>query len=201
MRIGVLLSLVLAAGFVGDSVRQSLTAPFILRLSESQSTLHPTAGPNNMSNCLLVMPNGHVHLELRRQEFFDGTAMLGTYESALDSKEIGILRSILDDAEVRALHRSAGPVLPMDVDDWQAFRADIMRGVKVQQVGYVSWHGHGPNNSEADKTAWKQATVTLQRLVEWSHAVKSSKSLNWRRVRNPSNVCMDRLVKDRYVAR
>jgi hypothetical protein len=189
MRIGAFLPLVLAAGLVGDPVGQPLTKPFIVRISESQMTLHPTAGPNNVSNCVLVMPDGHLHLELRRQEFFDGTAMLRTYESALDSKEIGILRSILDDAEVRALHPFADPVVPMDVDDWQVFKADIMRGAQMQQVGYLSWHGHGPNNSEADKTAWKQATVTLQRLVEWSHALKSRKPLNWRRVGNPNNFC------------
>ena len=181
--------MVLAAGLVGDSVGQPFTKPVIVRISERQSTLHPTAGPNNMSNCLLVMPDGHLHLELRRQEFFDGTAILRTYESALDRKQIGILRSIVDDAEVRALHPFAEPVVPMDVDDWQGFKADVMRGTQVQQVGYLSWHGRGPNNSEADKTAWRQATVALQRLVEWSHAVKSGESLNWRRVRNSNNVC------------
>jgi hypothetical protein len=189
MRIGACLPLVLAAGLVGGPVGQPLTKPFIVRISESQMTLHPTAGPNNMSNCLLVMPDGHLHLELRRQEFFDGTAMLRTYESALDSKEIGILRSILDDSEVRALHPFADPVVPMDVDDWEGFKADIMRGAQVQQVGYLTWHGHGPNNSEADKAAWKRATVTLQRLVEWSHAVKSGKSLNWRKVGKTNHFC------------
>jgi hypothetical protein len=186
---GAFLPLVLATGLVGDPTGQPLTKPFIVRISESQITFHPTAGPNNISNCLLVMPDGHVHLELRRQEFFDGKAILRTYESALDSKEIGVLRTILEDAEVRTLHEFVEPALPINADELQGFRADIMRGAQVQQVGYLTWHGHGPNNSDADKIAWKQATVVLQRLVEWSHAVKSGKSYNWRRVGNPKNFC------------
>jgi hypothetical protein len=188
MNFGAFLALVLAAGLVGDSVEQAGTTPFIVRISENQTALHPTAGPNNMSNCLVVMPDGRLHLELRRQEFLDGTATMTTYESALDSKEIGILRSILDDPDVRALHPFAEPVVPRTFDEWHGFGADILRGAQVQHVGYLTWPGREPNISAEDKLAWKQAAATLQRLVEWSHAVKSNKS-DWRRVANPKDVC------------
>ena len=105
MRLKVLLPLVLAAGLVGQAAEHPLPKPFIVRISEQWSTLNPTAGPNNLSNCLTVMPDGRLHLELRRQEFFDGTVTAVTaYESALDSEAIGILRGILDDARVSTLH-------------------------------------------------------------------------------------------------
>jgi hypothetical protein len=142
----------------------------------------------NWSNCLIVMPNGRLHLELHRQEFF-GSAELTAYESALDSNEIGILRSILDDAGVSTLHSFPPPETPMDVDDWQAFTAEIVRGSQVQKIGYLAWHGNGPNNPEADKEAWREADGKLRRLVAWSHEVKSRKALNWRRVRNPKTWC------------
>jgi hypothetical protein len=185
----VFLPLVLAACLVGQSTEQHLRKSFIVRISEGFSTLSPTPGPNNLSNCLVVMPDGRMHLELRRQEFLDGRAVLTTYESALHSNEMEILRGIVDDVGVKALPRFAAPVVPMDVDDWQVFQAEIARGTEAQQVGYVTWHGHGPNNSEADKAAWNQATKVLQNLVDWSHATKSSKSVNWRKGQNPNSFC------------
>ena len=189
MRINTLLPLVLAAGLVGHAAEHLLPKPFTVRISESWSTLRPTAGPNNLSNCLIVMPDGHLHLELRRQEFFDGRGLLTTYESELGGKEKGILQDILDDTGVSSLPPFAQPVAPMDVNDWQVFTAEIVRGIQVQKVGYVTWHGEGPNNPQGDKIAWKEASVILKVLVVWSHSVKSSKSLNWRRVRNPNSVC------------
>ena len=190
MRINICLPLVLAAGLVGHAAEHSLPKPFIVRISESWSTLHPTAGPNNLNNCIIVLPDGRVHLELRRQEFFDGkmATALTTYESVLDNKALGILQSILDDAGVSTLQPFVQPVVPMDVDDWQAFSAEIGRGAQVQQVGYLTWHGEGPNNPEGDKSAWKEASGALKPLVEWSRSVKSYKT-NWRRVRNPKTFC------------
>jgi len=190
MRTNILLPLVLAAAVIGQAAEHRLPKPFIVRVSESWSTLHPTAGPNNLSNCLIVLPDGRVHLELRRQEFFDGRATaLTTYEAALNNKALGILQGILDDAGVSRLHQFAQPVVPMDVDDWQGFTAEIVRGPKVQRVGYLTWHGAGPNNSEGDKTAWKEASVALKPLVEWSHAVKSYTPSTWKRVPNPQTIC------------
>jgi hypothetical protein len=188
MRINFVLPLVLAAGLVGHAAEPH-PEPFIVRISEQWSTLQPTAGPNNVGNCLIVMPGGRLHLELRRQEFFDGRVVWTTYESALDGRELGILRSILNDAAVRTLRPFAQPVVPMNSDDSQTFTAEIVRGSQVQRVGYLSWHGIAPNNPEADKIAWKKAGDALQRLVEWSHEIKSSKALNWRRVSNPNTTC------------
>jgi hypothetical protein len=189
MRITSFLPLVLSAGLIGHAA-EPLPEPFIVRISEQWSTLQPTAGPNNVGNCLIVMPDGHLHLELRRQEFFDGTVVWTTYESVLDGSEIGILRSILNDAAVRKLRPFAQPVGSLNGNDSQTFTAEIVRGSQVQQVGYLTWHGIAPNNPEADKTAWKAASGALQHLVEWSHVIKSSKALNWRRVLNPKTTCV-----------
>jgi hypothetical protein len=41
--------------------------------------LKPTAGPNNVGNCMIVYPDGRLHLELRRQEFFYGPASIVSY--------------------------------------------------------------------------------------------------------------------------
>jgi hypothetical protein len=189
MRITILLPLMLTVGLVGQSSEHPIHKPFIVRMSESWSTLRPTSGPNNFSNCLIVMPDGRMHLELRRSEFFDGRAVLTTYESALHGKELEILRSILDDAGLSTVRPFVGPVVPMNVDDWHGFTAEIEHGAQVQRVGYVTWDGRGPNNPESDKIAWKDASVTLKPLVEWAHSVKSNKSSNWRQVRNPKTTC------------
>jgi hypothetical protein len=189
MRIIAFLPLVLAAGLVGQSTEQAIRKSFMVRISERWSTLRPTAGPNNYSNCLIVMPDGRLHLELSRQEFFDGTAVLTTYEAALHGKEIEVLRSILDEARLSTLHPFVAPGVRANADDLQGFSAEIRRGAKVQRVGYVTWNGQGPTNSEADKIAWKNASITLKPLVDWAHAVKSNKSSNWRQVRNPETAC------------
>lgn len=186
MRINVVLRLALAAGLLGQAFGQPRPKPFIVRTSEGQSSAQPTAGPMNLSNCLIVMPDGRLHLELHRQEFF-GSAVVTAYESALDGKELGILQRILDDAGVSTLHPFSPPVTPMDVDDWQMFTAEIVRGSQIQQVGYLAWHGNGPTNPEADKAAWREARDKLERLVAWSHMVKSRP--NWRRVRSPKTWC------------
>src|SRR5206468_11919793 len=44
MRTNVLLPLVLAAAVIGQAAEHRLPKPFIVRISESWSTLHPTAG-------------------------------------------------------------------------------------------------------------------------------------------------------------
>jgi uncharacterized protein (TIGR02391 family) len=72
MQMKFLLPLLLAAGLAGNAEEHHCLKPFIVRISENWSTLNRTAGPNNFSNCLIVMPDGRLHLELRRQEFFDG---------------------------------------------------------------------------------------------------------------------------------
>ena len=48
---------------------------------------------------------------------------LTAFESSLDSNELRLLRSILDDGRIIALPSFPPPVKPMDVDDLQVFTA------------------------------------------------------------------------------
>jgi hypothetical protein len=73
--------------------------------------LHPTAGPNNIGNCLVVARDGRAHLELRRQEFFNGRASAVSYEGILNPKELDILQRILDRDAIRSLPRFVIPAL------------------------------------------------------------------------------------------
>jgi hypothetical protein len=170
---------------------QSPTTPsesFLLRTSEWHTTLKPTAGPNNVCNCMIVYPDGRLHLELRRQEFFDGRASFVSYERNLSTEELASLRSILDSDAVRSLQAVHPPSAPMDADGWESFTAEIRRATEKQTVGTFTWHGAGPKNSEDDARAWREAGVALQPLIDWSHLVKSDRPA-LRRVPNSNSVC------------
>src|SRR3989442_12789873 len=78
-------------GFIGPQ-----TAPtrqnkaLLVRMGETELTMHPTAGHSNVENCLVIAPDGRAHLELLRQEFFNGRATLASYEGTLNPKELDI---------------------------------------------------------------------------------------------------------------
>ena len=171
---------------------QSPTTPsesFLLRTSEWHTTLKPTAGPNNVGNCMIVYLDGRLHLELRRQEFFYGRASLVSYERNLSIEELASLRSILDADAVRSLQAVHQPRAPINGDDWQSFTVEIRRATEMQTAGTFTWHGAGPKNSEDDVRAWREAGVALQPLIDWSHFIKSDRP-ELRRVPNSnSGVC------------
>jgi hypothetical protein len=154
----------------------------LFRAVEQESTLHPTAGPNNFSNCIVVQPNGRFHLLLRRQEITDGTQTASSFEGLLDEKEMQTLRNLLDDDAVKQLPPFVAPEIPLPSDTFQAFIAEVSRVANVQQVGHFSWKGDGPRNPESVKKDWQNSEVTLQTLVEWFHAFKSFKNPIKRRV-------------------
>jgi len=162
---------------------------FLLRISEAQVSMRPTAGPNNVSNCMIVYPDGRLHLELRRQEFFDGKASVASYEGRLSNQELASLQSVLDSDSVRNLHMFPPPKVPFVVDGWGAFVAEIQRQTDVKKVGAFTWQGEGPKNSEEDKSVWKDAELALQPLIEWSHSVKGGRTQKWRNTHNSNSVC------------
>jgi hypothetical protein len=160
---------------------------FLLRTSERQTTLKPTAGPNNVGNCMLVYPDGRLHLELRRQEFFYGPGSLVSYEGNLSAQELTYLRSILDSDAVKGLPAVHQPSGPMSSDLLWGFTAEIRRPTAVQTVGTATWQGAGPRNSKDDE-AWQEAGTVLQPLIDWSHRVKSLEP-RLRTVPNSDSVC------------
>ena len=189
MKLGAL-SLLFGVITVQAAAGQSPTTPseaFLLRISELHTTLKPTAGPNNVGNCMIVYPDGRLHLELRRQEFFSGPASFVSYEGNLSIHELTSLRSILDSDAVRSLQAVHPPSAPMDADDHGWFTAEIWRPTKMQTVGTV--YGAGPKNTEDDARAWREAGVVLQPLIEWSHLVKSFDLSELRRIPNANSVC------------
>ena len=155
---------------------------FLVRMFERELTLQPTAGPNNVGNCMIVFRNGKFHLELRRQEFFDGHATLAVYESSLSEQELQSLRKILENQEVKQLPPFVQPKPPVDSHGYQIFRADILRGSNNQSAGYFNWNAQPPANAESEKEHWKQSELALKPLVEWFHGIKSFKTSDWRRI-------------------
>jgi hypothetical protein len=163
---------------------------FLFRAVEQESTLHPTAGPNNFSNCIVVRPSGHFHLLLRRQEIMDGTQTASSFEGLLDEKEMQTLRNLLDDDAVKQLPPFVAPEMPLPSDTFRVFIADVSRSANVQQIGYFSWKGDGPCNPGSVKKDWQKSEAELQTLVEWFHALKSLKDPIKRRISNSESTIL-----------
>ena len=112
---------------------------FVLRATDTWITESATAGPNNIDNCVLVLPDGHFYLSLRRQEIMDGAASLKTLEGSIEGKSFQILIDLLDGGTIRNAPAFERPHTPFGADEFQSFEARIQRGAKVQQVGYFKW--------------------------------------------------------------
>ena len=181
------LSLLLLSITVQAAVEQTTASQpksFLLRVFEWQTTMKPVAGPNNLGNCMIVYPDGHLHLELRRQEFFYGPASLMSYEGNLSTQQLAFLRSILDSDAVKNLPAVHQPSGQMRGDDFGSFSAEIQRPTGVQIVGTARRHG-----TKDDEEAWHEATVVLQPLVDWTHNVKSLNPPELHPVPNADSVC------------
>jgi hypothetical protein len=163
------------------------TRAFLLRISEAEVSMKPTAGPNTIENCLVVTPTGATHLELRRQEFFDGRGTLTTYIGRLSVEELARLRNILEADEIRSLPPFVAPTTPMSVDKWHTVSAEIGRGAE-RKIGYFEWQGASPANAAAAGKDWSRAAAAMLPLVNWFHSVKGVKG-RWTRVANPNSVC------------
>lgn len=145
MKLGAL-SLLLGAMTAQGATGQTPTTPsepFLLLTSELHTTYKPTAGPNTVGNCMIVYPDGRLHLELRRQEFFYGPASIVSYEGNLPPEELTSLRSILDSDAVRSLQAVQPPRLPLQGDDFGWFTAKNLARDKSAEGGhrYLEWLG------------------------------------------------------------
>lgn len=169
------------------STRQ--TRAWLVRLGERDVSLHSTAGPNNVGNCLVVTPDGRALLELQRQEFFDMHPTQAIYEGTLSAKGLDILRTILQDDAIRALPQFVAPTTPMGADSFHVVTAQINRPPDIQEIGYFEWQGAAPANAESVGENWSRAATAMKPLVEWFHAIKSTFPF-WRLVSKPTkNVC------------
>lgn len=189
MRYIVLLLLIATtAAAAQDSAPASIV--YMLRVWDSQVSLRPTAGPNNVTNCILVLPDGRMQLQLLRQEF-SGEATLTTYQATMSDAEMRILRTLLDAPSLKGLSNFVQPDLPIKAFAG-GFIASIRRGSAVQAVGYVIAKDEAQTDSKAATTAWKQAQIVLQPIVEWSRAAKTYKhEIHWQLVSRPIANCFE----------
>jgi hypothetical protein len=159
---------------------------FVVRMDETELTFQPTAGPNNVGNCLVVAPDGRAHLELRRQEFLIRGATLATYEGTLNSQELDILQTILDGDAIRALPQFVIPAPPLV--SFHVTKAKILRPSGIQEIGYFEWQGEAPANAASAGENWSRSALAMKPLLDWFHSLKST--YPWKRVPNPrSGVC------------
>jgi hypothetical protein len=134
---------------------------FVLRATDTWITESATAGPNNIDNCVLVLPDGHFYLSLRRQEIMDGTATLKTLEGSIDGNSLQILIGLLNRDAIRNAPPFERPNAPFGADEFQSFEAQIQRGATLQQVGYFKWKGRGPDNPDLTKKQWQESELAL----------------------------------------
>lgn len=160
----------------------------LLLVSDVQTYMKPTAGPNNVNNCLIVYSDGQMHLELRRQEFFFGNTNDVSYEGRLPDGDLMFLRSILDSTDVKSLPTPPSPKLPLRSDHFGWFTAEISRGSGMQEVGYFAWDGE-PKPSDNDGKVWEKERQALEPLAQWARSTKSSVHAGWKEVRNVHSVC------------
>jgi hypothetical protein len=161
---------------------------FLLRVADVEIYLQPTAGPNTVNNCLIVYPDGQLHMELRRQEFFFGSANYTSFEGQLSKPELTILRSILDSRDLRKLPPPPSPNRALSSSHIQWFTAEIHTEESVRVVGTSTWEGE-PKRSEAEQAISEQERAVLEPLVHWSRSIKGMNRAGWRLVENSDSVC------------
>jgi hypothetical protein len=188
-----LTAFLLLSGFVwAQNISTHQHRALLVRMDETELTMLPTAGPNNVGNCLVVAPDGHAHLELRRQEFFNGHATVATYEGMLKPNELDIVRTVLEGDAIRSLPQFVMPTTPMSVDSYHVITAKISRPSGIQEIGYFEWQGEAPANAPSARESWSHSAAAMKPLVEWFHSLKST--YPWKRVSNPkSGVCGESL--------
>jgi hypothetical protein len=145
----------------------------LLRALDGMTSLVPTAGPRNITNCVVVMPDGRFYLLLKRQETGD-SATVKSFEGSLDQRQLLILHNLLDESTIKSAPNYDIPRMP-SFDEWQGFEAQIDRGSTVQHVGYLKWKVEGANNEESANKDSQESEVALQPLVEWFRALKTYK--------------------------
>jgi len=160
---------------LGSSATPDKQPHFLLRAIDQLISTVPTAGPNNFSNCVLVMPDGQFYVSLRRQEIMDGTATVKAFEGSLNANSMQRLHDLLNRETIRNAPKFDLPKTPLGVDEFQVFEAEINRGALLQRLGYFKWKGRGPDNSDLTKRQWQESELALQPLVEWFRALKTDK--------------------------
>jgi hypothetical protein len=170
-----------AAGLCDVSGQQPKlsTAPILVQISEVEMNLSPNGGVT--SGCVLVQPDGHLHLEHGEQHLPKSITKRTIFTARLSKGQMQALRNVLDKQDIQNLSPFVPPVPPVGVGNFRVFGANIAREVETQRVGFFTWEGQGlsnvpPNSSPDDvKRAWQISATVLQPLVDWFHALQGMK--------------------------
>jgi hypothetical protein len=174
-----------AAGQPGKVTSQK----FLVRVVDAKLLTRAAAGPINMRNCLVVLPDGRMELELFRQEFF-GSADVKSYNGRLNDRELQILLSKLNDTSIQNLSQFVPPKPALRGDEFHTFIVDISSAGSLRSVGFFEWRGQGPTNGDEQKRIWARDKVVLQPLLEWSQWAKSDRhTSHWVRVHDIPASC------------
>ncbi len=152
--------------------------PFLVRIAEAGSDL--SSKGITSTDCILVLPDGHFHLERRTQRLPETKATTQVFESSLAAVQLQSLRSIIDSQTIKDLPTYAQPTFPMTVTWFGILDVKIARQSEIQRVGYFTWLGGTRDTSpnvmpEEIKNTWRTSAAALQPLVEWFHSIKNSK--------------------------
>lgn len=170
---------VAGAGNVHRQEPKRSSAPILLQIIEVEMNLSSNGGVT--SGCVLVQPDGHLHLEYGEQHLPKSIVRRTIFTARLSKGQMQALRNVLDKQDIQNLSPFVPPVPPVGVGKFRTFGANIAREAATQRVGFFTWEGQGlsnvpPNSSPDDvKRAWQTSAIVLQPLVDWFHALQGMK--------------------------
>jgi hypothetical protein len=137
-------------------------AAFFVRISWSDIELSPHGIIKN--DCLLVLPDGHFHMEERLQQLPDPRSSLHIHESLLGDTQLEQLRSIFKLQQIVMLPEFFPFPFPVAVTRHRDFQAEISRNQEtVQNVGFREWEDPKPDEGvEPSLEALEQSRVLAQ---------------------------------------
>ncbi len=154
-----------------------LANKFLIKISETEMDL-PNTGLST-SDCIVVFPSRHFHLEHRQQQVRTGSDTVRVFDADLNETQLQQLKSVLQDEKVRNLPAYRNPSFPFHVSQFHYFTATIAKREGSPTVGFFSWNEAVPDSvspvsaSESTKKAWLDSEKVLKPLVEWFHSVEA----------------------------
>lgn len=171
--------LALAATLPAAAHAQTNSSPdpnsFVVRVSEAM--IDNEHGVTR-SDCVLVLPDGRLHLERRRVAAPSSTATLKVYESSLDSSQLEQLRNIVNNEVKSGLPEyDKSPVGFQNAPWFSSVIVDTGDRETARRFGYWAWdkRNAGPDVPADVKKQWQESEVGLRPLVEWLHGIEGLK--------------------------
>ncbi len=156
------------------SAAQTLSRPAVIKMYEASVDLRPSGV--TIHKCAVVLPEGLLHVEIRRQQLPQRRAVRSVYEYSLSKRQLEALKTVLIDEKLSNSPPFEKPTRPFAVPYFRGFYATISREQGKQSVGYFS------SNSEFEASPawtysasrdviqrWKKSQTTLVPLVTWLH--------------------------------